>query len=54
MHRDPLLESDKIKEAIIFLWAKMIERKINVAITPEDDSKILKQINDLSDFIEGK
>lgn len=54
MHRDPLLESAKIKEEIIFLSAKMIESKINVAITAEDYSKILKQINDLRDFIEGK
>lgn len=51
MDRNPLLESAKIKEEIIFLWAKMIHRKINIAMSEDDDRKIEDQILQLKNFI---
>jgi len=54
MDRNPLLESEKIKEEIIFLWSKLIRSKINIAMSQDDIGKIQDQIWQLKNFIDGK
>lgn len=54
MDRNPLLESAKVKEAIIFLWAQVIHSKINIAMSQDDVRKIEDQISQLQNFIDGK